>query len=123
MKKTTIRVLFDIVLKHSDSERARLISEIEDEIKLFDLSIPGAEIQDATIETIIMDDLSLPQYPASQMQHVANNGTLCPCCGSAEIQAGSIELNEDRVTHEVFCLDCDAEWDDIYLFSGYDNLK
>lgn len=124
MKKTTLRVLMDIVFNHEEAiGRENLAAKVEENLKATDLRLPSAAIEEFTVETIILDDLSVPQYPASQMQHVANEGCQCPRCGSTEIEGGSIDLADGRATQPQYCLSCDAEWDDVYLFSGYANLK
>lgn len=59
------------------------------------------------------------QFPATNGQHVATGGAFCPICGSPHIEGSEINIADGRATQEQFCQDCESEWEDIYLFSGY----
>jgi len=52
-------------------------------------------------------------------KHIASGGTLCPFCGSPDIEGGSVELDAGYAAQNVACLKCQREWQDIYILSGF----
>lgn len=40
----------------------------------------------------------------------------CPFCGSTDIEGDSIEVDMKSTLQDIKCLDCDAQWQDEYLF-------
>jgi hypothetical protein len=56
-------------------------------------------------------------------QYVARGGNCCPSCGSHDISGGSITVDGRTAYQGVTCADCDAEWNDTYQLTGYDDLE
>ncbi len=44
--------------------------------------------------------------------------TTCPNCESDEIEGGNVEIENDRAIQKVWCLVCEATWNDIYKHIG-----
>mgnify|MGYP001419004486 CR=1 FL=1 len=47
-------------------------------------------------------------------EYVKEGYAHCPICGSDEIEGGSVEIDGKICWQSVHCIDCMAEWDDIY---------
>lgn len=47
-------------------------------------------------------------------KYLATGGVSCPFCGSHDIEGQGFDADEDGVTQEVGCNDCDREWIDRY---------
>ena len=50
------------------------------------------------------------------------SGDICPCCGSDDVDYGSIDIPgvlEKSSEQEVSCNHCGAEWYDVYKLDGY----
>ncbi|MEX3983754.1 formate dehydrogenase accessory protein FdhE [Paraburkholderia sp. EG287A] len=56
-------------------------------------------------------------------QYVTRGGNCCPSCGSHDISGGSITVDGRSAYQGVTCADCDAEWNDTYTLTGYDDLE
>lgn len=54
----------------------------------------------------------------SQKLYVKNNGGVCPCCESANIEVFSWVATLDRA-YDVKCLECQKVWENVYELSGY----
>ena len=52
-------------------------------------------------------------------KHIASGGTVCPFCGSSEIEGGPVELDAGYAAQEVVCLKCEREWQDSYILAGF----
>lgn len=51
--------------------------------------------------------------------YLENGGTKCPKCGSENIEGASWNADGGgTASQEVSCLDCDAEWFDVYNLVG-----
>lgn len=61
--------------------------------------------------------------PLSDKQYREASGGVCPCCGSENIEGGSIDIQGRSAYQEVSCLECDASWNDVYHLAGYNDLK
>jgi transposase-like protein len=46
------------------------------------------------------------------------NSTQCPICESGNMEGGSIDVNGTSAMQSILCLDCDAEWTDIYYLKA-----
>ena len=46
-------------------------------------------------------------------------GNLCPKCGSDQIEGYGIDVEHDKASQKVVCLDCPATWYDQYSLNGY----
>jgi transposase-like protein len=52
-------------------------------------------------------------------QYAAAGGNCCPYCRSTQVEGGSIDVDGPRASQRVWCLDCDEEWTDTYVLTGY----
>lgn len=43
----------------------------------------------------------------------------CPVCASEEIQGNDTDHVFDELHVEMFCMDCDATWNNIFKLAGY----
>ena len=59
----------------------------------------------------------------SLKQYLEAEGLKCPNCGSDNISAGDPEPDGLTAVSEVECLDCRAEWKDIYHLATFADLK
>ena len=50
-------------------------------------------------------------------KYIQSGGTLCPHCGSDEIEAGRVEADAGCAWSRVVCCCCEAEWRDVYVLS------
>ena len=55
-------------------------------------------------------------------EYVARQGGFCPACDSGNIQGGPIDVDAGSSWQECCCQDCDAEWHDDYVLTGFSNL-
>jgi hypothetical protein len=63
--------------------------------------------------------MSTTTKPMSQKEYLARDGGCCPFCKSVDIEGGSVEINAGVATQEVMCNECDAEWEDTYVLTGF----
>ncbi len=47
--------------------------------------------------------------------------SVCPKCGSSEIEADDFEYDDTWGSKEFVCLDCDFSWYEIYNFSHHED--
>ena len=57
--------------------------------------------------------------PEIEERYVAAGGTICPFCGSSNIEGGSFEINAGYAAQDVVCLKCEREWQDSYILAGF----
>ena len=57
--------------------------------------------------------------PKTEEKYIASGGTICPFCGSSDIEGGSIETHSGYATQDVFCPKCEREWQDSYILAGF----
>ena len=57
--------------------------------------------------------------PEIEERYVAAGGTICPFCGSSNIEGGSFEINAGYAAQDVVCLACEREWQDSYILAGF----
>lgn len=55
--------------------------------------------------------------------YVAKGGSICPNCGSSDINGGPVEVDASTAWQEITCQDCSASWNDLYQLTGYADLK
>lgn len=48
-------------------------------------------------------------------EHAAGGGQNCPVCGS-----GNIDNDGGQVRQLNYCMDCPAEWNDVYQLTGFE---
>lgn len=61
--------------------------------------------------------------PLTDEEYVATyGGGVCPLCRSDQIEGGSVDIDGTLALQKVCCLDCNANWVDIYHLNGYANL-
>lgn len=58
------------------------------------------------------------QTPMTQEEYLRNPNT-CPFCRSTEVTGGSVNIDGNVASQEMFCHDCDKEWSDDYTLTGY----
>lgn len=59
----------------------------------------------------------------TSQQYVESRGLLCPNCGGGELDGRSFDTHDGGcVTQPVGCLECYAQWVDVYRLDGYENL-
>lgn len=51
-------------------------------------------------------------------KYIKHMGAFCPYCNSKNMENGRFNMDADYVTVYVTCLDCNKEWEDIYMLSG-----
>lgn len=39
---------------------------------------------------------------------------LCPCCGSDEIEGGTVSIQGKKAVQECSCMTCESQWEDTY---------
>lgn len=49
--------------------------------------------------------------------YIKSGYTKCPKCKSENIEGGSVEIDCNGASQDVTCLDCNAEWTDIYTLT------
>lgn len=42
---------------------------------------------------------------------------LCPYCKGDDVQGGFVEIDGKQASQNVLCVDCHAEWRDVYVLS------
>lgn len=60
--------------------------------------------------------------PTPEQIYVQKGGSCCPFCGSDQIEGSSIDVDGGHALQKVGCNDCDAEWNDVYRLSGYEEI-
>jgi len=61
------------------------------------------------------------EVKASKPQASPKRGN-CPVCGSDSLCGESVELDSTGACQAVFCHDCGAGWDNIYVFEKHANI-
>lgn len=56
-------------------------------------------------------------------EYLKNNGVKCPYCGSKDVEGGSIDVDSGRVSQDISCTTCGAEWMDHYTLTGVSELS
>ena len=46
------------------------------------------------------------------------DSTRCPFCGSDQLEYQSFDMESNTVYQEIFCVDCENEWQDLYQHVG-----
>jgi DNA-directed RNA polymerase subunit M/transcription elongation factor TFIIS len=72
-----------------------------------------------------MENENIKELKAELVRHKEpESSAVCLVCGGDELDWQWPMTGEgDEVWHRVTCQDCDANWQDVYTFSGIDNLK
>lgn len=55
----------------------------------------------------------------SDKEYADVKGTVCPVCGSDDLDGGSVDIDAGTATQEVVCLECLSSWTDVYTLTGY----
>lgn len=56
-------------------------------------------------------------------QEYADNAGHCPVCESDEIEGcEGVRIEDNLALQDVYCLDCESTWTDVYRLVGYGNL-
>ena len=53
-----------------------------------------------------------------EVTEINSEGSRCPSCGNRDIQGHGVEIDGNRATQEMDCLECDTHWTDIYILSS-----
>lgn len=56
-------------------------------------------------------------------EYVAKGGTHCPFCGSDFISGMGVDIHAGSATQEITCLDCGANWTDVYKLTHFEVIK
>ena len=51
-------------------------------------------------------------------EHIKNNGTRCPKCGSEEIIGDEVTTGNGEASQEMSCNECGARWHNIYKLTS-----
>lgn len=57
--------------------------------------------------------------PLTNGEYVSLKGAQCPFCTSTDIEGHEVTINEGKATQPVGCNECDKEWWDEYVLTGY----
>ena len=55
-------------------------------------------------------------------KYLASGGLNCPVCGKDNLEGDSIDISKAGSSQEVYCLDCESSWTDLYTLTGYADL-
>jgi transcription elongation factor Elf1 len=72
------------------------------------------------------EDKTMPakiKRPMTNKEYCAQEEPRCPCCGSVQIEGGSVEVNKAGAWQAVTCLSCGKEWNDIYKLIAYESVE
>ena len=58
----------------------------------------------------------------SNEKYIANDGEICPHCGSDHVRAGELSRHNDAVYADCSCGACESNWTDEYKLTGYTEL-
>ena len=47
------------------------------------------------------------------------DGTVCPHCGSDQIEGDGVRVESPHAFQEVWCLECEKTWTDVYKLTGF----
>lgn len=59
------------------------------------------------------------QHQSTYVDAVRVAGNLCPKCGSDQIEGFGFNVEHDKASQRVICIDCPAIWYDQYALVGY----
>ncbi|MCK5021529.1 MAG: hypothetical protein KAS32_31250 [Candidatus Peribacteraceae bacterium] len=58
------------------------------------------------------------------IEKAVKTGAFCPCCGSNMIEStGTANFDGPICNYDVYCLDCEAEWTEIYKLTKIEITK
>lgn len=61
---------------------------------------------------------------ATQLAYLDSKGTRCPACNSNEIEGmDSADIDKGTAWQAVCCLECEAQWSDVYKLIEYTDLE
>ena len=52
-------------------------------------------------------------------EYLKNSGS-CPVCKGNQVEGDSVDIDGNEARQAVSCLDCDADWIDVYTLSRYE---
>lgn len=57
-------------------------------------------------------------------EYISIGGSKCPCCSSSNIQTDDgIQVDGGHAWQDIYCDDCDARWQDIWVLAGFEVSK
>jgi len=62
------------------------------------------------------------KMPMTNTSYLRYKGTLCPACGCNDLEASEVEQDVATSWQSITCLDCNAEWKDVYVLHMYTDL-
>lgn len=76
----------------------------------------------APTELALLDQSIATEADALDGQEAHLDNSTCPHCGGDHIEGGSIEIDHLIASQACTCNDCDAEWNELYSFTGRTDL-
>ena len=61
----------------------------------------------------------MADLPMSSKEYAEAGDSMCPHCGSDQIEGASINIEGNKAYQDISCLDCEKEWTDVYTLTGY----
>jgi hypothetical protein len=61
--------------------------------------------------------------PIGPRQYMAQGGSICPACGSEDMEANRLEADGSHASGDVECGGCGSTWKDVFELSGYADLE
>ena len=58
----------------------------------------------------------------SERQYLIDGGSVCPSCGSDQIEGDSFSTSKNVCWQVVTCSDCGASWEDVYSLDCINNF-
>lgn len=58
----------------------------------------------------------------AKKKYLKNHGNKCPHCGSTELNSHAFESDDNYAWRDVSCLECDEEWQDIYILTDVKSI-
>jgi transposase-like protein len=62
----------------------------------------------------------MSRQPTSNVDYVQEKGLQCPYCRSTDIEGSEVVIDEGKAYQKVGCNDCDKEWTDTYVLTGWE---
>ncbi len=111
-------------MKHH--EIAKLVNELTKIAKQYGQTQQLRERIAYLVVPALQGETTMPVTPendhrqwATDEQYVAKGGCRCPACGSDDVEGEGVSIGAGSATQECGCNQCEAEWADTYLLTGY----
>ena len=60
----------------------------------------------------------MPELTEAHKKELLKDPNHCPYCGSTDIQSGDRNSDDNWISQDVSCNDCELEWEEIYTLSS-----